>query len=171
MTTTSNGGAALQALMAIADRYARRLAADASSPSAVLLVERAGELDVVVLEDEGYDVISQVRLLLGRSGATSAALLIEPSTISSGPSDPGFWILGESIDGATVRRHYRVRPCGRVRRLTPLADGDDPDVEGPFRPLFPVHLKPENPGDAVVDASGAAASSVPADMAPTPATA
>jgi hypothetical protein len=35
--------ACFQALMAIADRYARRLVTDAVAPAAVLLIERAGE--------------------------------------------------------------------------------------------------------------------------------
>jgi hypothetical protein len=159
MTTTSNGGADLQALMAIADRYARRLAAEASSPVAVLLVERAGELDVVMFDGEAEDIIHRVRLLLGQSGASSAALLIEPTPIQRGSSGATFWIFGERIDGATARRRYRFRPSYRARRLTPLTDGDDPDVEGLFRPLFPIHSKAESPGD---DAAGAPRADPPA---------
>jgi len=163
MTTTSNGGADLRALMAIADHYARRLVADAASPSPVLLVERVGALDIVVLDGDGRDIVPRIRLLLGHSGASSAALLIEPTTLQGAPSDPGFWIFGEGIDGTMARRRYRIRPCGRARRLTPLADGDDPDVEGLFRPLFPVHLKAESPDDAVAGVPSAAAPSVPTD--------
>ena len=159
MTTTSNGGADLRALMAIADRYARRLAAEVSSPPAVLLVERAGELEIVALDGEGRDVLPQVRLLLGRSGAGSAALLTEAPASQRGANGAGFWIFGESSDGTTARRRYRVRPCGRARRLTPLADGEDPEVEAVFRPLFPDHL---TPGDMVGTVDG--------DTAPTPTT-
>jgi hypothetical protein len=167
MTMTSNRGAGLQALMAVAELYARRLVADPGPPPPVLLLERAGDLDVVVLDGEGYDVIPQVRLLLGRSGANSAALLVETPAAATGTGGTEFWIVGESLDGATARRRYRVRPCGRARRLTPLADGDDPDVEGPFRPLFPVHLRPEHPDDGVVEVSSAAVLAAPPDMTPT----
>jgi hypothetical protein len=139
MTTTSTGGADLQALMAIADRYARRLVADTPAPVAVLLVERAGELDVVMLDGEGLEVIPQVRLLLGQLGATSAALLIELTSLQRGSSGAAFWIFGESSDGTTARRRYRFRPSFRTRRLAPLADGDDPDIEDALRPLFSVH--------------------------------
>jgi hypothetical protein len=151
--------------MTIADRYARRLASGASSPAAVLLVERAGELDVVVLDGEGYDVIPQVRLLLGRSGATSSALLVELPDPSAGITRAGFWILGESLDGAMVRRCYRIRPCGRARRLTALPDGDDPDVEGQFRPLFPVHARAGGTGDNGADEPSAAAPLASTDLA------
>jgi hypothetical protein len=166
MMTTSHGGADLQALMAIADRYARRLVADAGSPAAVLLIERAGDLEVVVLDDEGWGVVPQVRLLLARSGATSAALLVEVPAPPAGAANTGFWILGEGIDGATARRRYRVRPCGRVRRLTPLADGEDLEVEDLFRPLFPVHLKAGGTGDSVAAAPSAAMPMEVADAAP-----
>ena len=111
MTTTSSGGADLQALMAIADRYARRLVADEGPTPTVLLVERAGELDVVVLDGEGYDVIPQVRLLLGRSGASSAALLIETPAAATGIGGTEFWIVGESIEGATASAAIA---CGRA---------------------------------------------------------
>ena len=144
--------------MAIADRYARRLVADASSPPAVLLVERAGALDVVMLDGEGRAVDLQARHLLGQSGATSAALLLDASPA-------GFWILGERIDGATARRRYRVRPCGRARRLTPLADGEDPEIEDAFRPLFPVHRTPRDAGDGAADERDAAPSPASTDTA------
>jgi len=163
MTTTSNGGADLQALMAIADRYARRLAADAGAPAMVLLVERAGDLDIVMLDGDGRDVVPQVRLRLARSGATSAALLVEAPMTPDGATHDGFWILGEGIDGTTARRRYRVRPCGRTRRLTPLADGEEPEVEDAFRPLFPVHQVPGDVDDGVTDEQDTGTSSASAD--------
>jgi hypothetical protein len=166
MMTTSHDGADLQALMAIADRYARRLVADAGSPAAVLLIERAGDLEVVVLDDEGWGVVPQVRLLLARAGATSAALLVEAPAPPVGAAKTGFCILGEGIDGTTARRHYRVRPCGRARRLTPLADGEDPEVENLFHPLFPVHLEAGGTDDSAADAPSAAMPMESADATP-----
>jgi hypothetical protein len=153
--TTSNGGAALQALMAIADRYARRLVASPDAPMAVLLIERAGDLDVVMLGDEPTDAIAEIRLLLGQSGATSAALLVEVAPAA-------FWIFGESIDGTTARRRYRIRPCLRTRRLTSRVDVDDPEVEGLFSPLFPVHIGAEGADDGTADAASTAAASTAA---------
>jgi hypothetical protein len=166
MTTTSHDGAALQALMAIADRYARRLVADAGSPVAVLLLEQAGDLEVVVLDDEGWAVVPQVRLLLAHAGATSAALLVEAPAPLAGAAKTGFWILGEGIDGTTARRRYRVRPCGRARRLTLLADGEDPEVEDLFRPLFPVHREVGGTDDSAADAPSAAMLMASGDAAP-----
>jgi hypothetical protein len=131
--------------MAIADRYARRLVADTHAPVAVLLVERAGELDVVMLDGVGPDAIPRVRLLLGQSGATSAAVLVDLSPAA-------FWIFGESVEGTTARRRYRVRPCVRTRRLTPTVDGDNPEVEGVFRPLFPVRIAGVGADDGIADA-------------------
>jgi hypothetical protein len=166
MTTMSNGGADLQALMAIADRYARRLAADAGAPAMVLLVERAGDLDVVMLDGDGRDVVPQARLLLARSGATSAALLVDAPMTPDGATHDGFWILGEGIDGTMARRRYRVRPCGRARRLTPLADGEESEVEALFRPLFPVHLEPGSSDDGVAGAPSTAPPAPPTASAP-----
>src|SRR6185436_19374055 len=88
---------------------------DAGAPAMVLLVERAGDLDIVMLDGDGRDVVPQVRLRLARSGATSAALLVDAPMTPDGATHDGFWILGEGIDGTTARRRYRVRPCGRVR--------------------------------------------------------
>jgi hypothetical protein len=158
--TTSNGGAALQALMAIADRYARRLVSSPDAPMAVLLIERAGDLDVLMLDDEPSGAIAQVRLFLGHSGATTAALLVEVAPAA-------FWIFGESIEGTTARRRYRIRPCLRMRRLTALVDRDDPDVEGVFWPLFPVHIGAESADDGTDDAANTATPSAPADAADT----
>lgn len=154
MTTMSNGGTALQALMAIADRYAHRLVAGADAPTAVLLIERAGDLDVVMLDGERQGVVPRVRLLLARSKATSAALLVEAPAAATEAGGAELWIVGESHTGETAGRRYRVRPCGRARRLTPLTGGEHPAVEGLFRPLFPVHVK-VGADDGVVDAPAA----------------
>lgn len=153
MTTTSNGGADLQALMVIADRYARRLAMDPDAPSATLLLERSGALDIVTLGDEGQDVLPSVRLLLARSGASSAVLLVETPATSAGTNAVTFWIVGESIEGAFARRRYRIRPCGRGRRLTLVAGDDAADEAAAAGLLFPVHVKPEATEDAATTTS------------------
>jgi hypothetical protein len=168
MTTTSNGGADLRALMAIADRYARRLVADTNAPVAVLLVERAGELDVVMLDGEGAEAIPQARLLLARTEATSAALLIDLAPAPPELTSAAFWIFGESIDGATARRRYRFRPRFRARRLTHMADDEDPEVEGLFRPLFPAHTGTGGADDGTVDAAGATTPKASANAVATP---
>jgi len=155
MTTMSSGGADLQALMAIADRFARRLAMVPGTPVAALLLERAGALDIVMLDGEGRDVIPHVRLLLAQSGATSAALLLEVPAASMATIDAGFWIIGESIEGMVARRRYRVRPCGRRRRLTLSASDDNSEVEAVLRPLFPVHIKAEDTADVIAEVSSA----------------
>ena len=80
-------------------------------------------------------------------------------------SPAGFWIFGEGVDGAMARRRYRVRPCGRARRLTPLADGEDPEIEDAFRPLFPVHQTPRDAGDGAADERDAAPSPASTDTA------
>ena len=69
-----------------------------------------------------------------------------------GAAQAVFCILGETIEGATDERYYRVRPCGRRRRLTPLPSGADLEVEDLFRPLFPVHRRLEATDDAPGDA-------------------
>src|SRR6185436_15090090 len=140
---------------------------DAGAPAMVLLVERAGDLDIVMLDGDGRDVVPQVRLRLARSGATSAALLIEAPMTPDGATHDGFWILGEGIDGTTARRRYRVRPCGRARRLTPLVDGEESEVEALFRPLFPVHLEPGSPDDGGADERDGARLPAPADATAT----
>jgi hypothetical protein len=123
-----------------------------------------------MLDDEGCGVVPQVRLLLAHSGATSAALLVEAPAPPAGAAKTGFWILGEGIDGMTARRRYRVRPCGRARRLTPLANEEDPEVEDLFRPLFPVHLEVSGTDGSAADAPSAAMPMESADAAPPVAT-
>jgi hypothetical protein len=164
MTMSSNGGAALQALMAIADRYARTLVASPDAPMAVLLIERAGDLDVVMLDEEPTDAIAQVRLSLGHSGATTAALLVEVAPAA-------FWIFGENVEGMTARRRYRIRPCLRTRRLTSLVNVDDPEIVGVFSPLFPVHIGAEGMDEGADGGTAEAASTVAASTAGPSATA
>src|SRR5215212_5996662 len=111
MTATSSG-ADLQQLMAIADRYARTLVANAGPPSTALLIERAGELDIVLLVGQDRATAAQVRRLLAQHQATSAALLVETRLTSGDATHPGVCILGEAADGTIDERRYRVRPCG-----------------------------------------------------------
>jgi len=160
----------LQRLMAIADGYARRLVADAGPSCAVLLIERAGDLDVVTLDDLGRGFVARARGLIAYHRATSAALLVEVRTASIGraadtvirllgePVDTVFCIVGETIEGVRDERYFRVRRCGRGRRLTPLTGGRCPEVEYLSRPLFLVHVPHRRataaPGDLAAVATG-----------------
>jgi hypothetical protein len=154
MTATSDRPD-LRRLMAIADRYARKLVAGAAPPPRVLLLERGGELDVVMLDGPARDAAASVRRLLERHRATSAALMVELRGLPNGPVEGAFCILGETVEGAMEERRYRMRPCGRGRRLTPLAGGAF-EVEGLLRPLFPAHPRPRTPETAPCAASGEA---------------
>jgi hypothetical protein len=145
MTATS-GGADLQQLMMIGDLYARKLVADAGPPSRILMLERAGALDCVVLDREDRDPATRVRHLLTQHRATSAVLLFEAETVVAGAVQTVFCVLGETVEGETAGRHYRVRR----RRLTPLVDGEASEVEGVFRPLFPVPREPVGMDDAAI---------------------
>jgi hypothetical protein len=147
MTATSSG-ADLQQLMMIAELYARKLVADAGPPARALMLERDGELDFVVLPGQERDAADQARHLLARHQATSAALLFEVEVTGMGIEPPVFCIMGESHEGTTATQRYRVRRRGRRRRLMPLTVSEGPEVEGVFRPLFPVHLRPPR-SDAV----------------------
>ena len=142
----------LRRLMAIADRYARNLVADAGSPCAVLLIERGGELEIVMLDDPGRGSAARARGLIAHHRATSAALLLEVRAAAIGwaadtvvrilgePVHTVFCIVGETIEGVRDERYFRVRRCGRGRRLTPLTGGRCPEVEYLSRPLFLVHV-------------------------------
>ena len=145
---------ALQSLMTLADRYARKLVAQSATPVGVLLIERAGALDIVMLERGHGDAAVTTRQLLSQYQATSAALMIEAPSQEQGLAERVFCILGESIDGVTDERHYRLRSCGRGRRLTALTDGPNQEVEGWFRPLFAVHAAPLAADAARSDAAG-----------------
>src|SRR5687767_6501237 len=129
----------LRRLMAIADLYARKLVTEVVPPDGVLLIERAGELDVVMLDGSGCGA-AMVRCLLASHEATSAALLVAAWGLPLGSTDMVICILGETIEGVTDERCYRVHPRSRRRPLTPLTDGAALEVECLFRPLFPVHL-------------------------------
>jgi len=150
MTVTSSG-ADLQRLMMIADLYARKLAADAGPPSRILMLERDGELDCVVLDGEDPDPDARVRRLLSLHGATAAVLLFEAETVIAGVVQTVFCVLGETVEGETAAQRYRVRR----RRLTPLVDDQASEVEGLFRPLFAIHRKPLSMHDAATAAPSA----------------
>jgi hypothetical protein len=150
MTATSNG-ADLQQLMMIADRYAHKLVADAAPPARVLMLVRDGEIECVILDDPDRHPAAQVRRLLAERRATLAAVLFEAEHVVAGVARTVFCILGETDEGSTAVRHYRV---GR-RRLMPLTGGGPPDVEGQLRPLFPVHRKPLDMDDVATPAASA----------------
>ena len=143
-------GADLQRLMVIADLYARKLAAGAGPPR-VLMLERDGELEVVVLDGPDRDAAAEARRQLAQRRATSAALLFQGEATLGDAVHTVFCILGETDEGATVARRYRVRPIGRRRRLTPLPVDEGLAIEEVFRPLFPVHLRPPGADDAPAD--------------------
>jgi hypothetical protein len=158
----------LRRLMAIADRYARKLVADAGPPCVVLLIERDGELDIVTLDDPGRGSAARARGLIAHRRATSAALLVEVRTASIGraadtvvrllgePVDTVFCIVGETVEGVRDERYFRVHRCGRGRRLTPLTGGQCPEVEYLARPLFLVHAPPRPAADVPGDSSAVA---------------
>jgi hypothetical protein len=110
----------LQRLMTIADRYASKLVAEGDLTSGVLLIGRADELTVVGLDGPGLDAM-MVRRLLTLHRATSAALIVE---IELTAPERILCTLGETAEGATDGRVFRIRPCGRRRRLTARASDD-----------------------------------------------
>jgi hypothetical protein len=138
---------ALSPLMSIADRYARQLMAQASLTTGVLLIERDGQLDIIRLDDEHGNMITTAQRLLTEHGATSAALLLE---VSPSVDDLGGGILcifGGSVAGETAERRYRIRGCGRTRRLTPVSPRETLEV-----PVFAETLFSASMHSAVVDA-------------------
>jgi hypothetical protein len=133
--TTMSSGAVLERLMVIAGLYAHKLAADAGPPSSVLILERDGELACAILDGWGQDLATQVRGLLARGRATSAVVVVRAQTVVAGTVQSVYCILGETDEGGVAVRRYRARR----RRLTLLTDGDELEIEGLLRPLFPVH--------------------------------
>jgi hypothetical protein len=150
--TTMSRGADLQRLMAIAELYAHKLVA-AGPPAMVLLIEHAGALDVTVLDGAVRDAAAEARRLLARHQATSAALLLETPGTPGEARDAVFCILGETVEGLTDERRYRVHPRSRRKRLTALTGGERREIEEILRPLFPIHLRPRATEDASTDAA------------------
>jgi hypothetical protein len=153
--------------MMIADLYAHKLVSDVGPPSRMLMLERDGELDCVILDGRDRDAAAQARRLLAQHRATSAVLLFEVEATGTGVESAVFCILGESNEGTTSALRYRVRRRSRRARLTPLTVSEGPEAEGVFRPLFPVHLKPRGSDDVPADPSDdVMASSSPSTGAP-----
>jgi hypothetical protein len=155
MTATSSG-ADLRQMMMIAERYARTLAADAGSPPRVLMFERDGELDFAALDGQDRDAATQARRLLAQRGATSAVLLFESEDALGGDGHAVFCILGETNEGETAARRYRVHPLSRRRRLSVLSGDEGPESEDVFRPLFPVRPRSHRAGAAPDESTEAA---------------
>jgi hypothetical protein len=134
----------LARLMALAGHYARQLVAAAYTPSEVLLIEHHGDLDIVMLDDPEPNV-AVLRRLLAEHEATSAVLLVDVDSVVGEQGNHQFSIVGETRDGVRDERHYRVRPCGRSRRLTRLLGHDVTSIASFVQPLFapdaivPVH--------------------------------
>jgi hypothetical protein len=133
---------------------------DVVPPDDMLLIERGGALDVVML-DGAACCAATVRCLLASHEATSAALLVAAPGIPTGSTAMVLRILGETIGGGTDERRYRVHPRSRRRPLVPLTDAEALDVKRLFRPLFAVHVSPltpaEVPGSVVIEATSRAA--------------
>jgi hypothetical protein len=156
------GTATLARLMAITDLFARRLVADSESPAGVLLIERDGELQIVMLNGSERDVAVKARRQLAQQHATSAALIVNARAPSADRVEERWYVLGETDEGAASERGYRVRPCGRRRRLTPLAASEPaPEVSCLYRPLFAPHRKPRTVADGTGGADGSGTDGLP----------
>jgi hypothetical protein len=131
----ASSAADLPRLMALAGHYARQLVAAANTPPEVLLIEHHGDLDIVML-DRPEPNVAVLRRLLAQHEATSAVLLVDVDSFVGGQGYHQFSIVGETRDGARDERHYRVRPCGRTRRLTRLLNHDVTSVASLAQPLF-----------------------------------
>jgi hypothetical protein len=131
----------LQRLMDLADRYARHLVMAADSPLDVLLLVQHGDLEIVTLDGPRSDTRVLPRLLAQRQ-ASMAVLLVDTDGTIDGRTDHRFSIVGETLDGLREERHYRVRSCGRTRRLTRLFDHDGNAVPSLAHRLFPPRTTP-----------------------------
>jgi hypothetical protein len=135
--------------MFITDRFARRLVADKDLPAGVLLIERGGDLQVEILTGSERDVAVETRRQLAQQHATSATLIVRSRIPSNGLIEERCYVFGETEEGESNDRGYRVRPCGRRRRLTPLIDEHAAEVAALYRPLFAVHRVPASPVDVL----------------------
>jgi hypothetical protein len=113
--------AELRRLMDLADRYARQLVATADAPPGVLLLVHQGNLEVVGLDGPDPDVRALPRVLAQRR-PSSVALVLAAEGALGGRVDDVVLVVGETSDGIRDERRFRVRACGRTRRLTRLPD-------------------------------------------------
>jgi len=132
--------AELRRLMDLADRYAHRLVAEADAPLGVLLLLHDGDLDVVTLDGSDSNVWTLPRLLVDRR-PSSAVLMVASDGALQGP-DGQLILVGETSDGLRDERRFRVRPCGRTRRLTRLVGRDGSEAHFAVPRLFPPRVVP-----------------------------
>jgi hypothetical protein len=128
--------AELRQLMDLADRYARQLVAAADPPPGVLLLAQAGDLAVVALAGPDPDVRTLPRLLAQRR-PSSAVLVAAAAGALGGTEVDVVVVVGETSDGLRAARRFRVRACGRTRRLTRLPDHDAREASLVAPRLFP----------------------------------
>ena len=122
--------------MELTDRYARRLVAAADPPPGVLLLAHEGNLDVVALDGPDPDLGALPRLLAKRR--PTSAVLVAAAEGALGRTDAHtVLVVGETSDGLRDERRFRVRACGRTRRLTRLPDQDASQATGVAPRLFP----------------------------------
>jgi hypothetical protein len=140
--TTANGERAerstaeLRRLMDLAERYARRLVAATDSPPAVLLLADEGGLDIVALDEPDPDLGALPRLLAKRR-PSSAALVAAAEGALGGTEVDVVLVVGETSDSQRDERRFRVRACGRTRRLTRLLGYDASAAPSAVPRLFP----------------------------------
>jgi len=128
--------AELRRLMEFADRYARRLVAVTDPPPGVLLLAHEGDLDVIALDGPDPEVRAFPHLLARRR--PSSAVLVAAAEGSLGRTDARLvFVVGETRDGLRDERRFRVRACGRTRRLMRLPDQDASQATGMAPRLFP----------------------------------
>lgn len=130
-------------LMEIADRYARHLSGDREKemPPGVVLLERDGKLHTVVFDGPPDELAATTRDLVVRHHVTSVALIVKFDAPSDAGAADSLYVFGETAEGDTDERRYRVQSRFRRRRLTPLAAADDdrPAMTRAFRSLFVKH--------------------------------
>jgi len=132
----------LHQLMTVAELCARKPITDPGESPVVLLIEHDGELDIMVLGIPCFTTAVRVRQLIAEHRATSAAVVVETTTSTTGRVQTVVYVHGETADGAISEWRYRVRTVGRRRHLVPLTADEPADIERAFRPLFPVYLRP-----------------------------
>lgn len=127
--------AELRRLMDLADLYARKVVATADAPPGVLLLVHGGELEVVDLDGPDPDVRALPRLL-ARRWPSSAAVVVTIAGVLAGMDDVVL-VVGETSDGLRDEHRFRVRACGRTRRLTRLPDHSAVEAPTGVPRLFP----------------------------------